>query len=210
MLEFTISSPPVTGFKLAIPAAVQHCPLPPRAAGRGQILLFYFIASKEELLSLWYPLRGHFGTHQVGTSVFTHLRFDMNMSLVCGGTDVHFPKKKIGLGISRSSRASASAPPSPAMGTEESPPACALQPVGLRLQEKPLLLLPGWWLLKLSYLNCQFFCSTALTYSLPAGPHWWRIFLACLWPRTPSDLLCCSSSRYLVYKARNSWNNYIL
>lgn len=66
------------GFKRAIPAAVQRCPLPPR----GQILLFYFTASEEEHASPQYPLKGHFGMHQVGTPVFTHLRFDMDMPLV--------------------------------------------------------------------------------------------------------------------------------
>lgn len=66
-LEFTISSPLVRGMKHTIPAALQRCSLPPQDAGRGWILIFYFIASKEEFPSPQYPLRENFGTHKVGT-----------------------------------------------------------------------------------------------------------------------------------------------
>ena len=101
MLEFTISSPPVTGFKHAIPAAAQRCPLPPRGCWKGPnpAFLFYSIQGGTSL-SLHYPLRGHFGTHQVRTPVFTHLWFDMNISLVCGERCVFSYKTHLDRGVS--------------------------------------------------------------------------------------------------------------
>lgn len=176
----------------------------PGAAGRGQILLFYFIASKEELfslsLSLQYLLSGgrHLGTHQVGTPVFTYLWFDMNVSLVWGKSHAFSSKTPLDLGglsvfswfcirhvpVSLLDCACRKSLSSSTRGGD-----CLSYPTLISnssAQQK----------------------KTALTYLLPTRPdsHEGFFFLTCLWP---SNLLCCSSSRGLAYKAMNSYNNYI-
>lgn len=104
--------PSCKGFKHRIPAAAQRCPLPPQGAGRSRILIFYFIASKKELLSLQYPSRRHFGTDQVGPPVFTHLCSGMNSCLM--GKTFLFLQNPFGSGslpVLHTSPAGGSCPP---------------------------------------------------------------------------------------------------
>lgn len=105
------------------PSCCSALPSAPWAAGRRRILMFYFIASKKELISFQYPSRGHFGTDQVGPPVFTHVWFDMKMwkTFIL----LQNPFGSGSLSVLHQDH--------------------ALQPVGLCLQEKPLLLHPSWW-----------------------------------------------------------------
>lgn len=175
MLELTISSPPVTGFKHVNPAAVQRCPLPPwgRWKGPNPALLFYSIQGGTFFSLSLSPIsvkRGEALWHAPGWNPCFYVPLVWHECISClGEKSCIFLQNPFGSGGSVSLLVVLHQ-------------ARARQPVGLRLQEKPLLLHLGWWLLKLSYLNFQFFCSTEKNSFDLLAPYWtWlsrRIFLS--------------------------------
>lgn len=163
------------------PSCCSALPSAPWAAGRSRILMFYFIASKKELISFQYPSRGHFGTDQVGPPVFTHVWFDMKMSLVWWERHLFSYKTHLDRGLCQSC---IRIMPSSLLDCACRKSLSSSTQAGDRLTNPSLIA---------NFSARQ--TKPALTYLLLTGPHWWEIFLTWWWP---GNLLCCSSSRGLA------------